>query len=80
MGIASLVIGIVAIIIALIPICGAIAFLPALAGLALGIIDLINKKNASASEGMSIAGIALNVGAIIFIVFWVFISAIGSTL
>ena len=47
MGIAALVLGIVSIIIAFVPFCGIIAFLPALVGLILGIIDLVikNKQN-----------------------------------
>ena len=78
MDIASLVIGIIAIILAFIPLCGAIAFLPALVGLALGLVDAVIKRRASESLGMSIAGIVLNSLAIIIIILWVFVFAVGS--
>ena len=50
MGIAALVLGIVSIIIAFVPFCGIIAFLPALVGLILGIIDLVIKNKIKIKE------------------------------
>ena len=46
MGIAALILGIISIVIALIPVCGSIAFVPALVGLILGIVDTVKKGKA----------------------------------
>lgn len=73
MGIAALVLGIISIIIAFIPLCGSIAFLPALIGLVLGIVDIVKKGKTGESKGMAIAGTVLSAIALVFIIFWVFI-------
>lgn len=70
MGVASLILGIISIIIGFIPLCGSIAFLPALIGLILGIIDIVKKNKTEEKKGQSIAGIILSVIAIVCIVFW----------
>ena len=75
MGVAALVLGIVSIVIAWIPLCGVIAFIPALIGLILGIVDTVKKSKKGEKKGMSIAGIILNALAIIFIAVYTF--AIG---
>ena len=76
MGVAALVLGIVSIIVAWIPLCGSIAFVPAVIGLILGIIDTVQKSKKGEKKGISIAGIILNAIAIIFIT--VYTIAIGS--
>lgn len=78
MGIASLVLGIISIIIGFVPLCGAIAFLPALIGLILGIIEIVKKSKSNEKKGMAIAGIVMCAVAILVIFFWVFIAAAGS--
>ena len=70
MGIASMVIGIVAVIIGFIPFCGAWAIIPACAGLGLGIADVIVKSKRKQSKGMAITGLILNPIAIIVIISW----------
>ena len=79
MGVASLVLGIISIIIGFIPFCGAIALLPAIIGLILGIVDVVKKSKSGESKGMSIAGIVLSAIAIVVIIFWEFVVAAGAT-
>lgn len=79
MDVASLVLGIISIILGLIPLCGSVAFIPALVGLVLGIVTLVKKcKTPGEPKGMSIAGVALNSLSIIFIFFWIFVIAASS--
>ena len=73
MGIAALVLGIISVIIGFIPFCGVIAFLPAIVGVILGIIDIVLKKKKQEKIGISIAGLVLSILAIIIISFWVFV-------
>ena len=78
MGIASLVLGIISIIVGFVPFCGAIAFLPALIGLILGIVDMVKKSKSNEKKGQAIAGIIMCALAIIVIFFWLFVVAVGS--
>lgn len=73
MGVAALVLGIISIIIGFVPFCGVIAFFPALIGLILGIIDLVQKSKKSEPKGMAIAGVILTGIAIIIIALWIFV-------
>lgn len=73
MGVAALVLGIISIIIGFIPFCGAIAFIPALVGLILGIVDIVKKNKEGKPKGMAIAGTVLTAIAIIIITFWLFV-------
>lgn len=73
MGIAALVLGIISIIISFVPFCGSIAFLPALIGLILGVIDLVVKSRIKQSKGASIAGVILSALAIVIMVLWFFV-------
>ena len=77
MGVAALVLGIISIIIGFIPFCGAIALLPAIVGLVLGIIDTVKKSKKGEPKGMSIAGLVLSAVAIAIIIFWVFVISVG---
>lgn len=79
MGVASLVLGIISIIIGFVPLCGAIAFLPAVIGLILGIIDMVKKSKSNEKKGMTIAGLIMCAVAILVIFFWVFIAAAGGS-
>ncbi len=77
MGVAALVLGIISILIAIIPFCGAIAFLPALIGLILGIVDTVIKAKAGKKKGISIAGLVLSALAVVLIFFWIFVLGAG---
>jgi len=70
MGIAALVIGIIAAILAFVPLCGMIAFVPAVVGLILGIVDVVLKGKKELPKGVGIAGIVLNTLAIVLIFVW----------
>ena len=72
MGVASMVIGIVAVIFGFIPFCGAWAVAPAIVGLVLGIVDLVLKTKRGQPRGTAIAGVILNPLAIIIIISWFF--------
>ena len=56
MSIASLVLGIIAVLVALIPFLGIVAFLPALLGGALGLVGALRKKP---GRGLAVAGLLL---------------------
>lgn len=78
MGIAALVLGIISIILGFIPLIGAIAFVPAIVGLVLGIVDIVNKNKKKEPKGMSIAGTVLSAIAIVFIIFWIFVVGVAT--
>lgn len=73
MGIASLILGIVSIVIGFIPLCGAIAIFPAIVGIILGIVEIVLKTKKGEKKTMGIVGLILSVVAVIFIVFWIFV-------
>ena len=75
MAVASLVLGIISIIIAWIPFCNYIVAIPALVGLILGIIALVKANKEGGKKGMSIAGIIMPVLAIAFIIYYTFVIA-----
>jgi len=78
MDIASLVLGIVSLILGFIPFCGSIAFIPAVVGLILGIVSLVQKSKTQSPKGMAIAGIILNALAILIILFWLLVMVASS--
>lgn len=77
MAVASLVLGIVSFVFALIPFCGIIAFIPAIIGFILGLVGIFTNKSKGQGIGMAIAGTILSALAIIFMLFWFFIAGIG---
>lgn len=77
MGVAALVLGIISLIIGFIPFCGMIAFVPAIIGVILGIVEIVNKSKKSESKGMGIAGLVLSVLAIVIMIWWLFIAGVG---
>ena len=68
MGVAALVLGIISILIAFIPFCGVIAFLPALIGFILGIVFVVGGKKRNEPVGIGIAGLVLNLIALLVII------------
>lgn len=74
MGVAALVLGIISLIIGFIPLCGVIAFVPAIIGIILGIVEIVKKSKASEPKGMGIAGLILSSIAVIVIIWWIFIA------
>lgn len=75
MGLAAMIIGIVAVILGFIPLCGMIALIPAIVGLILGVLDVAKKSKAQQPKGQGLAGIILNAVAIIIILVWTLIFA-----
>lgn len=70
MGIASMIIGIVAAILGFVPFCNYFAALPAVVGLVLGVVDIVLKGKKQEPKGIGIAGVVLNGVAILLIVAW----------
>ena len=77
MGVASLVLGIISLIIGFIPFCGMIAFVPAIIGLILGIVEIVKKSKEKAPKGMGIAGTILSAISIVVMIFWFFVVGIA---
>ncbi len=77
MGLAAMIIGIVAVVLGFIPFCGYFALLPAIIGLILGINDVKNKSKAQQPKGKGMAGIVLNAAALIVILLWTIVFAAG---
>ena len=70
MGVASLVIGIVAVVLSFIPCVNWFAFVPAIVGLILGACGLSSAKKQNQPTGKAVAGIVLNILACAWIVIW----------
>ena len=78
MGIAALVIGIIAAILSFVPCIGILAFLPAVIGLVLGIVDTVLKNKKNEPIAISISGIVLNMVAIAIVFLWGMLFSAGS--
>ncbi len=78
MGIASLVLGIVSLILAFVPCCGIVSVIPAIIGLILGIVEVVKKKKAGEPKGKGIAGIVLGVVAIIVTIVWFLVFGVAA--
>ena len=81
MGVAALILGILSMLVGFIPFCGAIAFIPAVIGLILGIVDTVQKGKKGEKRGIAIAGLVLSAIAIVIITLWIlfFSVAISNT-
>jgi len=75
MGLAAMIIGIIAVVLGFIPFCGYFALIPAIVGLILGIVDVTKKSKAQQPKGQGMAGIVLNAVAIIVILLWTLVFA-----
>jgi len=69
MGLAAMIIGIIAVVLGFIPFCGFFA---------LGIVDVSKKSKAKQPKGQGMAGIVLNAVAIVVILVWTLIFAAGA--
>ena len=78
MGLAAMIIGIIAVVLGFIPFCGYFALLPAIVGLILGIVDVKKKSKAQQPKGQGMAGIVLNAVAIIVILLWTLVIGAGA--
>jgi hypothetical protein len=78
MGLAAMIIGIIAVVLGFIPFCGYFAILPAIVGLILGIIDVKKKSKAQQPKGIGMAGIVLNAVALIVILLWTLVIGAGA--
>ena len=78
MGLAAMIIGIVAVVLGFIPFCGYFALIPAIVGLVLGIVDVKRKSKTQEPSGKGKAGIVLNAAAIIVILVWTLIIAVAA--
>ncbi len=65
MGVASLILGILALVASFVPCVGLIAIVPAGIGIILGIIDAISKSKKQESKGMPVTGIILSIISLI---------------
>jgi len=74
MGAASLIFGVIAIIISLVPYCNYFALMPAVIGLVMGVVDVVNKAKNKEPHGLGISGIVLNAVAILLLSLWAFFS------
>ncbi|MCC6180333.1 MAG: hypothetical protein IT237_00705 [Bacteroidia bacterium] len=81
LGIAGLVLGIVAAVVAFVPCLGMYAIIPGVIGLILSIISIIQANKAGAAKGMAIAGLVCSLIGI-SIAYWQYskLSAVGEEL
>lgn len=80
MGIASMVIGIVGVILSFVPYGSCISLVGAPIGLILGIVDVVAKNKTGEPKGMAIAGIILNAITIVILILLVVLAMIGMSL
>ncbi len=82
MGVASLVIGLLSFFVSLIPLCGYVASIPAITGLVLGIIFLVQakKREETTNNGTAIAGVVFNTLALVVLgVYTIFFAVFTET-
>ncbi|MCE3258759.1 MAG: hypothetical protein K0S12_400 [Bacteroidetes bacterium] len=79
LGIAGMILGIVAIIVSFVPCFGWWAVVLAVVGLVLSVVSMSQAKKAGASKGMAIAGMICSILAIIIGSIWIFIIAKATT-
>lgn len=79
MGVASLVLGILALIIAWVPCVGVYALGFSVLGLILGAVSMVKSKKTGKGKGLSIAGFVCNVVATALAVWWCIVMAEASS-
>ena len=70
-----MVIGIIAVILGFIPMCGYFAIVPAIVGLVLGIVAVSQSKKTGKPKGMALAGVICNGVALLVIALWTLLFA-----
>lgn len=70
MGVASLVLGIIGLVLSFVPFIGLFGLVLAIIGLILGIIDWVQKKKKDEKHGQAVAGVVCSALAILFIIFY----------
>ena len=76
MGIAGMILGIIAVVFGFIPVFGAFIAWPCLAvGLPLSAVGFYRNRKAGQGTGMSIAGLATNIVAFVIIILWTLVFA-----
>lgn len=76
MGIASLVIGVISVLVGLLPLLGYLTVIPSVLGLVLGIVDIAAKTKQNKTKNEAIAGVVLNSFAIFCVAAWTVIIAV----
>lgn len=80
MGVAAMVLGIIAILLACVPYCNYIGFILAIVGLILGIVDAAKKSKTGESKGMAVTGIVLSTITLVISIVWIVLLICGFTL
>ncbi len=75
MGVASLIIGIIAFLVSFIPLVGFLGAILAFVGLILGIVGTVQKAKAGESKGASITGVVFNCLAFVICIVWLLVFA-----
>lgn len=75
MGVASLVMGILALVVCWIPCFGAWALLFAILGIIFGAVGIVKAKKTNKGKGQSIAGLVCSIIATVVVVIWIFVIA-----
>ena len=73
MDIASLVLGIIGVILGFIPFCNWISWILCLIGVILGVVAIVQKNKINAPKGMAVAGTVLSAIGLVFSLWWVFV-------
>lgn len=80
MGVAAMVLGIIAILLACVPYCNYIGIILAIVGLILGIVDAVKKSKTGESKGMAVTGIVLSAITLVIAIAWIVLLICGLTL
>lgn len=79
MGVASLVLGIVGLVISLVPCAGAYAILITIPGVVLGAIAMVNaKKKEGEGKGLAIGGLVCGIIGTILAIYWIIVMVTAS--
>ncbi len=79
MGVASLVLGILAIIVCWVPCVGWCAIVPGILGIILGGVGIAKAAKKGTGKGCAVAGLVMSIIATAFSIFWVFVIGAGAS-
>ena len=80
MNVAGMILGIIAIMFAIIPLFGALIAVPCfVVGLPLSSVSFVKKKRVGEGIGMALAGMATNTVAMVMVIGWVILVILGFT-